>query len=773
MTNTLSNTAANSNVSHSPRLRLAWVDLIRAIAFLWIFSDHLSEQLFGSWAFGNPRPNWASLTDQIAQLRPLSGYGLLDIPFNTLRYIGWNGDTGVQLFLILSGFGITWSLLGRQANLPINLKSFYRKRFERVYPEWWAAHLLFAATFFFIGFGFTPFTPRFFLSLLGVRFLTETMYYFSPAWWYVGLQIQLYLIFPLLWNSLRRFGPLRLFVICCAITIVARAIGLLTFGDYIDAWQRGAFFITQLPSFVFGICLAAWLRQNPEGMKRYLTGLPTVALSLAMCVAGFVLSFSLLGMSVAPFLSGIGIFLLLYALLHSVNVSNPQRNLWMWIGEHSYSLYLVHHPLILLFVPATLASTNHVFIGTGAAIVFTLIASVFLERAVSRTISILTYWRTHVGTIQTVLRILAVGVAIFVLLLGSELAVERLSPQEVYGWGERPSLQPDPIVGWNLKPSSETNLRWSTYDYHVTANNLGFPGPHYAETKGPNTFRILTTGDAFTSAEGVDTDAAWPRLLETDLSQQMPDRKVEVANFAITGYGPNQYAAVVDTYGPDYKPDLIISEVFVNDYEDVLIDNEDAQKSIGFGNPSALGLSAILHFSHLVRFSSLNIYQPLVEFFQGTPRPIGYGLGNIATLERDQPDLPNAKALVTRRFQQIKATADKIGAKVIIVMVPASVQVCEPSQLAYYPQGVDLNDTTKFDMDLPQRDTKEIADSLGIPFYDLRPVLRAVPGGCPYQPNNMHWLSSGHRVVADYVAKIIVNDHLWTDRKSDNIKAFS
>src|SRR5258708_32748280 len=134
MTSTLPKPAANSNVSNSSCLRLAWVNLIRAVGFLWILSDHLAIQLFGSPAFANPQPNWVSLTDKIAQLRPLSGYGLLDIPFNVLRYIGWNGDTGVQLFLIISGFGVTWSLLGRQAKLPLELRSFYRKRFERVYP---------------------------------------------------------------------------------------------------------------------------------------------------------------------------------------------------------------------------------------------------------------------------------------------------------------------------------------------------------------------------------------------------------------------------------------------------------------------------------------------------------------------------------------------------------------------------------------------------------------------------------------------------------------
>ena len=83
-------------------------------------------------------------------------------------------------------------------------------------------------------------------------------------------------------------------------------------------------------------------------------------------------------------------------------------------------------------------------------------------------------------------------------------------------------------------------------------------------------------------------------------------------------------------------------------------------------------------------------------------------------------------------------------------------QVCPPGRLSYFPRHIDLSDSSRFDLDLPQRTTRELADSLGIACLDLRPVLREVRGGCPYQPHNMHWTAAGHRAVADYLARVLV-----------------
>jgi hypothetical protein len=265
----------------------------------------------------------------------------------------------------------------------------------------------------------------------------------------------------------------------------------------------------------------------------------------------------------------------------------------------------------------------------------------------------------------------------------------------------------------------------------------------------------MVTGDAFTSAEGVDTEKAWPRLLERDLTQNS-GKPVEVLNFAITGYGPNQYSAVVQKYAPVYRPDMIIVETYVNDFQDVLFSNADFQQSIGFGEPAPDSLYAILRLEQLRRFIRLQVVEYLSELVRGKPRAEGYFLGNFLALERGRPELEDTgRQKVFEQLSQIRTVADQIGATVVVFMVPAPVQICRPDQLAYYPRNVDINDTSQYDLDLPQRTMGDIAHSLGLAFYDLRPVMKSVSGECPYQAHNMHWTQSGHQIAATYLSNLL------------------
>ena len=86
----------------------------------------------------------------------------------------------------------------------------------------------------------------------------------------------------------------------------------------------------------------------------------------------------------------------------------------------------------------------------------------------------------------------------------------------------------------------------------------------------------------------------------------------------------------------------------------------------------------------------------------------------------------------------------------MVLSVPTPGEVCAPADLAYWPRGVDLADTTRFDASRPQRWTAELATAVGAEYHDLHEVLRG--GACPYQPRNMHWTADGHRRVADAVA---------------------
>ena len=345
------------------------------------------------------------------------------------------------------------------------------------------------------------------------------------------------------------------------------------------------------------------------------------------------------------------------------------------------------------------------------------------------------------------------------ILASTELVVERFWPQEVYGWGERPSLRADPQFGWLLAPRTTTRLRWMGYDYTVVANELGFPAPSYPVQRPHGTCRILTIGDAFTSAEGIDTDQSWPRLLENRLNSRTGTCRVQVLNFAITGYGPDQFEPVLARFVPRYRPDLVIIGFFVKDYGDVLRGSADLQTSIGFDLPPLPAWKRVLMMYHTRRLLQIEVLEPLAELVTGSPRAEGYALGAFTFFERSRSDLvERAPPLVEQRLETIASIDREAGARTIILMIPASVQVCSRRDLAYYPSSLDTRDTARFDMDRPQRTTQAIAARIGVAVYDLRPALSALRT-CPYQRYNMHWTIAGHEATAEFLSRRLVADH--------------
>ncbi len=502
-----------------------WLGPLKGIAILWIFLNHLVERIFGFPFISNPNSVWPPFVDRLEQIAPIDfGSPVNDVLLNLARYLGWAGDQGVQLFLIASGFGLMWSVQKRGGEE--DFRNFLWRRLGRIYPLWWGAHLFFLVLSVFVGrYGMQPFDPKFYLSMIGFRATPEMIYYFAPAWWYIGLILQLYVVFPLLARWLRRVGASRFLMWTLGVSFLVRLVGLYWFQGYLDAWSRGAIFVTRLPEFAFGMAVAWWLFEHPEPTDRALRSRWVVAAAIVGYGVATGLALTLWGMAVAPFLHGAAVFVLLYGLL-----ARAGRRLarviaaLSWFGAISYSLYLTHHPITAFLVERrsvpTLADIAFGVPVFAAAVVVALL----LEKVVGWVQSAVIEQCRRKGARWVVISLIAAALVAVGLLLGAEAAVRHFNPTEANGWGERPSLEPHPVFGWRLIPESTTRLRWESYDYVLEANELGFPGPLYPEARTTNTIRIMTLGDAFTSAEGVDTQESWPRVLE-DLLRRAPRRQ--------------------------------------------------------------------------------------------------------------------------------------------------------------------------------------------------------------------------------------------------------
>jgi peptidoglycan/LPS O-acetylase OafA/YrhL len=360
---------------------LRWLDQIKGVALLWIMLIHGMERIFKPPLFSYSALDWPALADRIAQVQPLVGFGWANLPLNLVRYVGWLGDQGVQLFLIVSGFGLTWSALQRSPQ-SFSWRKFYQQRLWRLYPLWWLCHIVFLGLLTIANRSQEASwqDPQFYLSLLGWRWTLDTFYYLSPSWWFFGLLLQLCLLFPLLWQWLQRWGAMRLFLGVCAVALPVRAIGLFTAGQYVELWSRGNFCLTRLPEFVLGMSLAAWFDARPEEADR---GLRSLRIQLAAGVVyaiGLITAFTLWGMTVSPLCLGIGALVLLYGLLPRLGEGGGRHLAW-W-GRHSYALFLVHQVFFKALMPFGEVSWRS-FVRMAIALLCSVVTALLLEQSLA------------------------------------------------------------------------------------------------------------------------------------------------------------------------------------------------------------------------------------------------------------------------------------------------------------------------------------------------------------------------------------------------------
>jgi peptidoglycan/LPS O-acetylase OafA/YrhL len=724
---------------------LHWLDRLKGLGLLWIFWNHAAELVFGGPALGNPEADWPDAAAQFAEWTPFGGGGVAGAVFDAFRWVGWTGDQGVGLFILLSGFGLAYAALGRPA--PVGFGPFLRTRVARIFPAYLLAHVPFLLTWPVMGWGLSFFAWQTWASLSGLRITPTSMYHFAPAWWYVGLALQLYLLFPFLLALLRRAGPARFALVVLGGALAVRAAGLLTLEVWLDVWARGGIAVTRVPEFAAGMLLAWAWRADAGRTDATLRRAGTRLGGLALYAAGVAASASRAGMTVAPLL------LLLGALpwLYGFAARAPGRHEPLaWLGRRSYGVFLVHHPVLMKLGAVGLAvGLGALLVRTGVALGASVFAGWLLEGAAARVEARV----RRLGPARLRAAIAAGVCGVAGALWASEAAVRRFDPQEVDGWGERASLVPDDRLGWKLAPDRETHLRWLGYDYTVRASALGFPAPACPEARPNGGLRVLVVGDAFSSAEGLDTADAWPRQMEARLAAAFSGRPVEVLNAAVTGYGPTQYAALAQDLLPRYRPDVFVMTFFANDFVDAATSFADFRAEIGFERPSPETLWAGLRLAHLERFVAIRL-QDGWNSARGAVRTHGYGLGHFDKLLRRTPEEDAVDVAPTRaRYAEVRAAAAADGVPVLVPLIPAAPQICDRAGLPYWPPAVDL-DAPEYDRTRPQRLVRPLLVENGFEALDLAPVLSALPS-CPYRPANMHWLPTAHEAVAAAVAKAV------------------
>ncbi|WP_173913051.1 acyltransferase [Acinetobacter sp. Marseille-Q1618] len=273
--------------------------------------------------------------------------------------IARNGNYGVTMFFVISGFLITQHTLQRHSSLAeINLKNFYIRRIARIIP---CLVLLVAMVTVLGSLGLKPFINQapndievsYALTVFSAFTFWMNILIIENGWinyalgvlWSLSVEEVFYLAFPLLCLLLGR-SQKGFILLLFAVIAYAPYFRSLHFAE-----ESGAYLYHYFSSFD-GIaigCLTAIFVQNFKGI------LPNKNFIIAI-VSVLMIALYLYAPIKAVSTWGISVFALLSAILIACFAQTPQAQAhsifskgMVWIGQRSYEMYLFHLIILGLF----------------------------------------------------------------------------------------------------------------------------------------------------------------------------------------------------------------------------------------------------------------------------------------------------------------------------------------------------------------------------------------------------------------------------------------
>lgn len=295
---------------------------------------------------------------------------------------GWFGWQAVHIFIVLSGFVLTYSCLKK--NRSFFWKEWYLKRFERILPAYWLVCLLGFIVIVFTDIIFGKYELLTSLQIntrnliLDIALLRDLFYqsifnYPNGPLWFIPMIVSFYLFFPWVYERIYNCKTAKHYLIvlsvAAAVEFIYRAISIywldgLPIGyddpsigfsnlDRLSSWvpfQMAApfgLFLSRLAEFVLGMAGAIATVQNSQIFNRVLLNFWTGATGVLLWLAGNVLIYvGLWGWIFSDFIIALGL------ILWVVNLAwiFKQKSAFLFSGlnklsDWSYYIYLTHYVL--------------------------------------------------------------------------------------------------------------------------------------------------------------------------------------------------------------------------------------------------------------------------------------------------------------------------------------------------------------------------------------------------------------------------------------------
>jgi peptidoglycan/LPS O-acetylase OafA/YrhL len=326
-------------------IRLDFLDGIRGLAALYVLLHHI-------WLTSFPLSAKYGATCHIC----------LDAPVWS-TWLRW-GHLSVVVFIVVSGFSLALAPMRNADRLPGGFRRYIYRRAWRILPPYWAALalsclLIVASTGQYTG--RTVDAKAVVVHALLVNNVIDSAKP-NPPFWSIAVEWQIYFVFPILLLAVRKYGSLVMACGTVALTILAYILGLrhealanlLDLDPHFTAPLGKLLHLTPqfLALFELGVLFAhvfiksGWIYRVPWMRIGTLLGGSTLAALVVLDTRAVEQSFFwidlLVGTTTATLFAGFAQH------PQSLPVRILGSTLPAWLGQSSYSLYLIHAPVLEL-----------------------------------------------------------------------------------------------------------------------------------------------------------------------------------------------------------------------------------------------------------------------------------------------------------------------------------------------------------------------------------------------------------------------------------------
>lgn len=318
--------------------RIDGIDLLRGLSIFFVLMNHVNMRLLG------------------AKVPYLKG-----LPLQLIYTLVWNGQFGVQMFFVISGYLITSTSIRRWKGLEkLDIRSFYLLRFARIAPLMLTLVLVLSCLHLAHVSGFviaakTGGLGRALLAALTfhIGYLEATRGYLPGAWdilWSLSVEEMFYLFFPLIVRGLRKRWLLASVLL---FFVVAGPFARMKAFNPNPVWREYSY-LGGMDAIALG-CLTAMALAGRKLSRKVVIGAGIAGTALIV----FTLCFSVQGYKWGLGAIGLNFTILAFGVCLAITAASQSK--WqapnvlkplLILGQRSYEIYLTHMFAVLALFAA-------------------------------------------------------------------------------------------------------------------------------------------------------------------------------------------------------------------------------------------------------------------------------------------------------------------------------------------------------------------------------------------------------------------------------------